>query len=290
MAGSDIDWEALRTAAQVARSGTVRGAARALGIHHTTAARRIVDLERALGSRLFDRRPEGYVVTPEGEALMRLGRRFEDDLIAARRAIDGRDSDLSGVVTVTVPEPIFAALLAPRLPEFAALYPDLELDFATGFAFLDMARHEADVAIRLANAPPETLIGKRLFAYRQTAYATPDYLQTNEPRWLGWGADGGDGWARDTEFPDAPVWGAFPTLVSQQAACAAGLGLAMLPCLFGDEDPRLARAGTRRPERSRDVWLLTHPDLRRTARVRAFMTFAEQVLRDARTRIVGDRE
>ena len=271
MTNRPLDWEAIHTVTEVATRGTVRGAAKALGVHHTTVSRRIEQLETAIGARLFDRHPEGYAIRQEGEALVRVGRRFADELIDARRTVAGSDAALVGSLTVTLAEPLFAEVLAPRLPEFANVYPDVRLDFVMGFDFLDMARLEADVAVRMDNNPPETLVGKRLFAYRQTAYATPGYLRARDlsaqrggAHWLGWTPDAEPhpDWVRDTEFPRLPVCRCFSTIGAQRAVATAGLGPAMLPCLFGDDDKRLVRAGSRPPIRRRDIWLLAHADLR----------------------------
>ncbi len=156
----------------------------------------------------------------------------------------------------------------------------------------NVGRREADFAVRLDNNPPNTLVGKRLYAYTEAAYATPDYL-SRDPRsyrWLGWGTatQGAPQWVRTSEFPDNPAWGVFPTIPAQHAAAREGLGIAILPCLFGDADPDLQRAGKRAPVKSRDIWLLTHNDLRQTARVQAFMGFAEAVLRKHRKRLIGE--
>lgn len=292
-----IDWDAIQTVTEVARYPTVRAAAVALGVHHTTASRRIEQLEDRLGVRLFDRSPDGFALTEAGEAFVRLGRRFSDDLNDVQRRVEGRDADLSGIVTITMAEPLFTAVFAEALPSFAEAHPGLELNFVMSFATLDLARREADLAVRMDNNPPDALVGKRLFAYRETAYATANYLAATTPhrtperaRRLAWRADEDAEveWARAAGLGRVPSWGCFPTIEAQRAACAAGLGIALLPCLFGDADPRLVRVSDRPPSESRTIWLLTHADLRRTARIRAVMDWAEGVLRVARPRIVGD--
>ncbi|MEM9797334.1 MAG: LysR family transcriptional regulator [Pseudomonadota bacterium] len=292
-----IDWDAIQTVTEVARYPTVRAAAVALGVHHTTASRRIEHLEERLGVRLFDRGPDGFVLTEAGEAFVRLGRRFSDDLNDVRRRLEGRDAELSGTVTITMAEPLFTSIFADALPAFAEAYPALELNFAMSVETLDLARREADLAVRMDNNPPDALVGKRLFAYRETAYSTPDYLSATTPhrtperaRRLAWrpDEDAEVEWARAAGLGRIQSWGCFPTIEAQRAACSAGLGIALLPCLFGDADPRLVRATDRAPAESRMIWLLTHTDLRRTARIRTVMDWAERILRDARPRIIGD--
>jgi len=294
----DVDWEDLKAFKEVAASRTVRGAAVRLGVHHSTVSRRIETLEDSLGARLFDRRPDGYALTSAGEELAALAQTFAEDLLAVRRQIAGKDAALSGSLTVTMSEAIATHAFAPRLSEFAGAYPNLELRFITTSSFLDVARREADVAIRMDNNPPDMLVGKRLFPYFQTVYASPTYLAAQDfaaaperARWLRWNGsdDRFPAWTQATEFARTPAWGHFPEIGLQQAAARAGLGLALLPCLIGDRDPGLVRATTRPPIQARDIWILTHRDLRRTARIRAFMDFAERVLRDLKGAIAGDR-
>ena len=284
-----LNWEEIQTFATVAEHKTTRASAKVLQVHHTTIIRRIEVLEADLGVRLFDRHPEGYVLTLAGEKLVTIAHQFSQDVTDVTRQISGQDNELSGTVRVTMPEPLAVEAFAPRLNEFLEQYPDLEIEFLTSFTYLNVAKREADVAIRMDNNPPETLIGKRLFPYAQTVYATQKYLGEHDfknapekARWLRW--DDSEkrfpSWTRDTEFGDVPTWGYFPDLNMQHAAAANGLGLAMLPCLFGDADPRLVRATNRDPIPSRDIWILTHSDLRYTARIRAFMQFSEKVLRD----------
>ncbi|WP_158269914.1 LysR family transcriptional regulator [Litoreibacter ponti] len=286
-----MDWEDIKTLRAVVHYKTVRRAGEALGVHHTTIGRRIEALEASLGTNLFNRTPDGLMLTSAGERLFSVAQTFDDALIDVERSIAGLDGELAGPLTVTMPEPLLVALFLPALPDFVDAHPSIELRFDTSLTIRDVARREADFAVRLDNNPPDTLVGKRLFAYTEAVYATPEYLEQDPKayRWLGWGAStqGAPEWVQSSEYPDVPVWGLFPTIPAQQAAAQQGLGLSILPCLFGDADPGLRRAGTRAPVKSRDIWLLTHNDLRRTARVRAFMRFAEDLLRTNKQKLTG---
>ncbi|WP_422344710.1 LysR family transcriptional regulator [Parasphingorhabdus sp.] len=294
--GRDMDWEDIKTFREVMHGGTVRAAAKSLGVHHSTVSRRIEHLERALGVMLFERRPEGYFPTSAGEELARAAGVFADDLIAVERHIAGRDNDLTGTIRVTMAEPFATSMFAARLPEFCDAYPGLELEILTSYDLLDVARREADIAIRMDNNPPDALVGKRLFAYTTSIYAHPDYLarhdfvnQPEQARWLGWTDRESrfPDWTQDTEFARVPVWGNFASIAMQIQMARAAMGLVMIPCIAGDSTPELVRATDRDPTPSRDIWILTHDDLRRTARIRAFMDFAEMVLRDNKDALVG---
>ena len=296
LGGQNLDWEDIKSFAVTAEAGSVRRAARELKIHHSTISRRIDNLEHALGTRLFDRHPEGFVLNAAGEAFAKTVRDCGIMLEDAERRLSGQDRDLSGVVTITMAAPLAVHAFGPRLFEFADRHPEIELRILSTTDVLDIARREADIAIRTDNNPPLSLIGKRFFPYYQTVYATEDYLAShdfkNKPetaRWVSWQDGGGKfpDWTTDTEFSKVPTWGYFPEMALQQSATRAGMGLAMLPCFVGDLDPYLIRATNRKPMKARDIWLLTHEDLRRTARIRAVMKFAENVLRDFKPALTG---
>ncbi|WP_430417192.1 LysR family transcriptional regulator [Parasphingorhabdus sp.] len=291
-----MDWEAIKIFREVMDRGTVRAAAKQLNVHHSTVSRRIEQLESSLDVRLFERRPEGYFPTLAGEELARVANQFSEELNTVERHIAGRDNELAGSLKVTMAEPFAIQLFGDRLHEFASAYPDLDLEIITSFDLLDVARREADIAIRMDNNPPDALVGKRLFPYHTSIYAHPDYLAAqdfeNHPeqaRWLGWTDRESrfPDWTQDTEYARVPVWGNFSSIGLQVSLARAKMGLIMVPCISCDGLPDLVRATDREPMPSRDIWLLTHEDLRRTARVRAFIDFAEQVLRDNRAVLQG---
>ena len=291
-----MDWEDVKTFREVMDAGTVRAAAKQLGVHHSTVSRRIEQLEKALDSRLFERRPEGYFPTASGEELARVADQFSEELFTVERHIAGRDNELSGSLKVTMAEPFAVTLFADRIPEFCASYPGLNLEIITSFDLLDVARREADIAIRMDNNPPDALVGKRLFAYHMSIYANPQYLaaqdfekRPEDARWLGWTDSESrfPDWTQDTEYAQVPVWGTFSSIGLQVQLARAGMGLIMVPCIAADGVPGLVRATDRDPVPSRDIWILTHEDLRKTARVRAFMEFAEKILRDNRDALQG---
>lgn len=291
-----LDWEDVKTLTAVARLGTVRAAAKILSVHHSTVSRRIERLELAAQAGLFERRPEGLLLTTAGEALFAQATKFENGLLDAQTQIVGLDDALRGAVTLTVAEPLALDALFPRLPEFLEQYPNIDLQWRLTPDLLDVSRREADIAIRMDNNPPDTLVGKALFPYFQSIYCAPSYLRLLRQAdrrsaccWLGWEpADNGHpAWTRPTELSDLPVRGTYPTIDAQIRAAELGLGVAMLPCLKGDAQRGLVRATDAKPLASRTIWILTHSDLRATARVRAVMRFAETALREAEPRLRG---
>ena len=193
-------------------------------------------------------------------------------------------------------EPIATLVVAPGLPGFAAEYPDLSLHINATWAIQDLSRGDADIAIRADNNPSDSLFGKRLFPYAEAVYASPAYLQSYRDRatgqhgcWIGWGGRGHarPNWVEKSNYAKTKVWGGFRSLALQVAAAAAGLGFVALPCLVGDSATGLVRADTVPPHPGRDIWVLTHGDLRRTKRVRVAMEFLDDRLRQNRDLIEG---
>lgn len=290
-----MNWDDVRVMLGVARHGAVRPAARDLRVHHATVLRRIDQLEADLGVRLFDRTPDGYVLTSAGEDLQDAATRVEADLLSVERRIEGTDHALAGTVRVTMPEPLATRIFLPQLPELQSTYPRLNITVITTNDMLDLARMEADIAIRANNNPPNDLVGRRLFKYGAAIYASRDYLQDHDPvgepqdaRWLGWeDQDTEPAWIAQTPFPSVPVGVRCPGLTAQHAAAEAGLGLSYLPCIVGDASPALMRVPPSEPTPARDIWVLTHEDRKRQARIRAVMDFAIDILIEGRTAIEG---
>lgn len=299
MSTRNPDWEEIKTFAAVVNGKTARAAAKTLGVHHSTISRRVEQLEESMGTKLFDRHPDGYVVTSSGERLFAIARNFEDELLNVGREISGLENDISGRLRITMPAPLAGIAIAPRLGEFSTKYPEIEIELVPSFGLLDISRREADVAIRMDNDPPDGLVGRRVIRYRQAAYASPEYLArhdlASEPesaRLLGWeeGEDRYPEWAREAGCEGIPTWGYFPDPTVQVAAVRGGLGIALLPCLMAEQDPNLVRVPGTPPIDGRDIWILTHRDIHDTPRVRAFMDFAEQALRALETSMLGSGE
>lgn len=277
----------------VVRHRSLRAAAHALGLHHATLSRRVERLEDRLGARVLERRQGGISVTPAGEVLSHAAADFAERLVEVRRRVSGTDRALRGTVTLTAPATIAEACLAPRMRGFAERYPEMDLRIKVTYATLDLARGEADVAIRVSDAPLDTLVGKRVLTLHQGAYATPAYFARiargeETPRWICWSR--GPAFRRAvarTPWPDAPLWGEFEDVTTQVALAREGVGLAFLPAFCGEREPRLARAPGTKLQKGSDVWVLTHPDLRNTARIRAAMAFAETALRADKALFTG---
>ena len=169
------NWDDLRVFLAVARAGSLSGAARTLGVNHSTVFRRIGAFEAALGVRLFERQPGGYLLTPAGEELRDGALRVEEEIANLSRKVAGQDLRLSGTVRVTTIDMLAFGLLPRHLAGFRDAYPGIEVDLVVGNATLNLSRREADVALRVGNAPAETLVGRRVGRLAFAVYGSAGY-------------------------------------------------------------------------------------------------------------------
>jgi len=284
-----INWNDLRYVLALAREGSVSGAGRALSVEHTTVARRITALENQLGSRLFDRLPTGYVMTPVAEKLYPHAISMEEIVQVADREVFGMDAQLSGSLKLTASYDVFSRLVTPKLPQFTQRYPGIELELLSSTNLADLAGRQADIALRLSPKPPEYLIGRKVSPLGHGIYASSKYL--NKKR----SADSVILWEHDHK---APEWMAdhFPKArvavraneISSMMECIRNhLGLARLPCYVGDSEPSLRRLDLKIKPSTWGIWVLSHVDLRSTARVRACREFLIEALEDQKALIEG---
>ena len=278
-----MNWDDLRVFLAVARNGSISGGAKQLDLQHSTVSRRVRKLEQDLGARLFDKVSSGYQLTPAGENLMQAAVRMERELLEVDGRLAGGDLRPSGPLRVTAIDNMATTVLMPMFTGFSRRYPDVTLNLAISNSDVSLAQREADVAIRLTNTPPDTLIGKRVATVSSAIYASPAYIEQvrsdgGEPQWLGvecccfhkaWTKQACGGQQHRFVVDD--------TLLTQ-AALREGMGVSILPCFMGDSDPGLQRYDDPRPEWDLGLWILLHPDLRRTARVLAFRDFMTEAI------------
>lgn len=289
-----MDWDDVKLFLALMRAGNVRTAAARLGVSHSTVARRIDVMEVKLATKLFERLPTGYVLTPVGEDMVSVAEQVEEELDGLERRVAGHDNRLSGRIRVTMVDALATHLLMPHLVEFAHKYPDIDLDLPVAYETADLDRREADVALRFACNPPEHLIGRRLGVCATAAYASKKYLvrrdlkDASTTRWIGFGAPGPHPkWVRESAFPNIPVKGKLISLLLQLSACKAGMGLAMLPCFLGDPEASLKRLSPPKPDPRYELWILTHRDMRASARIRVFSEFIAKAIISCRPQMEG---
>lgn len=273
-----MDWNDLRHFLALARAGSIRAAGAALGVSHTTVARRVEALEAELGARLFDRHRDGYALTDAGRRMVAAAERVEDEVHALRRGVTGTDARLEGPVHVTCSDEYMAGHLLARLAPWCRANPGVDLTLSTDGRPYNLAKGEADLAVRVlgpAADPPGHLVGQRLAplvcaSYVARAHADRLHPPSPEARWLGYSdARTTAELVRTSRHPELPLWGAFNSLAVMVQAALSGLGLALLPTYVGDAVAGLRLLDEPDARRLGEVWLLSHPDLRQTARVQS---------------------
>lgn len=282
-----MPWDDLRMFLAIARAGSLAGAARSLSVNHSTVFRRINGFEENLGVRLFDRMGTGYALTVAGEEMRASAERVEREIDRLDRRITGQDLRLEGSLVVTTTDTIAQHILMPHVVKFRDAYPGIDLDLIIENANVNMSKRQADVAIRPTRAPPETLVGRRISTLAFAVYASKVYMRgrpanLGEHYWVRLDDSlmhlAADQWFRRT-LPDAKSVLTTNSVLGLQLGCEANLGAAILPCFMADTNPKLLRIGQPIDEAASMLWLLTHEDLRHTARVRAFMDFMADALK-----------
>lgn len=279
------NWDDLRVFLAVARAGSLSGAARRLGVNHSTVFRRISGFEETLDVRLFERLPNGYALTPAGEETLRIAECIEADVATLDRTVTGQDLRLSGTVRITATDMLAFWLLPDHLRRFRSVYPGIELEIVVGNEALNLSRRETDIALRIGNTPPETLVGRRVGQLGFAVYGAPDYLAAHpetdlsQHHWIGLDNAHAPLTRRFEKF----LPGVRPAVRSNSVACAvhsarAGLGLGVLPCAVADQNSGLVRFAEVPDSFNLDLWLLTHEDLRHTARIRAVLDYLTPAL------------
>ena len=280
-----LDWDDLRVALAVAEAGSLAGAARALNVNHTTALRRLDALEARLNTRLFERQRGGYVPTEAGELLAQEARAIAPRVHDIERRLLGRDLRLTGSVRLTTAFVTMAYLLPQPLAEFAAAHPGIEVEVAESGALLDLSRRQADVALRLSHQVPEHWVGRTLGQVQYKVYAKRGASGLPQRRtalaallerapWIAFEREGtANRFARwmQQHVPPAQVRLRVDIFNSMVSMLRTGLGIGVLPVFAAAGEPELLPVSAAIDELTTPLWILTHPDLRRTARIQAFM-------------------
>jgi len=155
-----MEWDDLRIVLAVSREGTLSGAARRLGVTHSTVFRRLGAIEEQIGVRLFERFRDGYVPTPAGETTAETAARLEDEVLTLERRLSGQDLRPSGVVRITTTDTL-GTILMRHLQAMRALHPGIQFEVVISNAMANLTRREAEIAIRPTLEPPESLVGRR---------------------------------------------------------------------------------------------------------------------------------
>lgn len=286
----DMDWDDVRVFLAVERAGSVNAAAHTLRIDASTVGRRLARLEQSIGASLFERSAAGTALTAAGERVLPEAERLEESAVAVVSAGSEELAEVEGTVRLATAEPLFIAFLRPHLSRLRAAHPALSLEMVTATASVNLLKREADVALRPATRrpPQKKVVVKKVSAIAYSLYASEAYLEARGRPATGAAAHDVVGF--DPQFGSTPqtVWAdrhlaearvAFTanSMLSRAEACAAGWGLAALPCFLARRHPELVSLDPDVPSTS--LWILVHPELRRSARVRAVVDFLTETVR-----------
>ena len=288
-----MNWDDLRLFLAVARNGSISGAAKQMGVQHSTISRRMRQLEDKLGARLIERKTGGYELTLAGEDVKEAASKIEREVLAVDGSLLGKDKTLVGSLRVTALNNMASTVLMPFFASFSEMHPNVDLHIMVSNMDASLSQREADIAIRLTNSPTETLIGKRIVTVASTVYGSQAYLEKMEqqgsvPKWIGVECCGfHKTWTKQACDEHSHNFISDDTLLTH-SAIREGLGISILPCFMGDSDPLLKRYKEPDPAYNLGLWILLHPDLKRTSRVLAFRDHMISTINDQKDLFEGN--
>ncbi|HEY1244760.1 MAG TPA: LysR family transcriptional regulator [Hyphomicrobiaceae bacterium] len=283
---SVFDWNDLKYFLAVARTGSTLAAAKALGLSQSTVQRRLVALEKCLARRLVEHHPTGYRLTPLGQEVLAHAKRVEEAVEAFERHLVSRDHRLAGTLRVTCPEGLAPRVAAPLVEAFQAKYPALRVELMMTDRNLDLAKGDVDVAFRAHDPGSNVLVARKLVDAPWAVYASRAYVgRHGRPQRIedierhaviefsGEMRNNHAGrWLRAIA-PRARIGAHGNTMLGLIAAVKSGAGLAPLPVVLAEPESDLVRVLDAKNELDSRIYLVMHPDLRHTPRVRAFVDF-----------------
>ncbi len=283
------DWDSYLYFLKVAETGNLGSAARELGVNHSTVFRRINSLEERLHVRLFERSRKGYTLTEAGEEIFSSVEMIEDQIFDIQRKLLGKDIRLSGNLKISTTDTIGYYWLPPYIKAFKRQYPEILIDLDIQIRFTNLTKREADIVIPAVNMQPDFMVGRKLAKIYFRLYASRSYIEksglpatTDEflshhflvpneslatlsvSQWL------------KKYVPAHCVTAASDKLSTLFKFAQQDMGIAALPHYVGQSDKNMVEILELPEDCHRNVWILTHPDLRNTARVKAFMQFMYQ--------------
>ena len=300
---SMFDWNDLKYFLAVARSGSTLSAAKTLRVNQSTVHRRIQELERQFRSELVRRHPTGYRLSELGEYLLAYAARVEAAATDFERAVSAKSKETSGTVKVTCPEALGPRLIgAGLIDKFNARYPDVHVEFVMSDRILELGTGEADIAIRAKQPDESALVGRKIADSPWAIYASRSYVARrgsidnpgqidrhsivifsgalsdhHAARWI------------KSVAPNAHVAARANSIAALLPSVKSGAGLAPMPVMVGEKESDLVRVLDLGPEIANPFYLLTHRDLRRTPRVRAFFDFIIEHLDEVRPLLSPNR-
>lgn len=293
-----MQWDDLRYLLAVHRLGSLAGAARTLNVSQVTVARRVEQLEKALGVRLFDRKRDGYRVTTVGAALVGQAEIVEEQVNALERRAWREDHQVRGTVRLTVTDTVGSTVLGPALRNLREQHPQLVLDVTISNQAVNITKHDADIAIRHTTSPPEMLVGHLLTPVRYAVYGSAQFATRGRRKPVDFSAVpwvAPDESAVEQRFNDwltqhghdGRVVLRCNSFLGIYSAVRAGVGVGILSCFTASSLGGVVRLSPVIPEVDFAYWILTHPELRGVARVATVYAFLRRSFAELRPLFTG---
>lgn len=290
-----LSWDDFRYVKAIAEARSLVGAGERLGVNPSTVSRRLGQIEQCLGSRLFERGRARYAPTSCGAEMVELADRMFQEITSFERSVTALDLRPSGELRVTTSDVLLRHLLSAVFVAFRRAYPQIILNIVVSNQRLDLSKRDADIAVRATHDSPEPLAGANIArvgwaVFGAASLASEQFNPTRDARrhdWLAL-ADGVSSarvttWLQEHADETRIVYKAN-TMVGLGEAAASGAGLVLLPCYVGAVVPGLAKLTPPLPDLDCELWLITHPSMRNTPRVRAFVDFcADEIARRSDT-------
>jgi DNA-binding transcriptional LysR family regulator len=288
-----MQWDDLRYVLAVARTGSALRAAGVLGVNQSTVLRRLGALEEALGVQLFERRRSGQALTASGRLLVESAERMEREAQALRDALAAQQRALAGSVRLTTSDGLASRLVIPCMRAFQRRFPGIVVELITCDERLDIARGEADVALRADSRPEGAgVVARRLPDVAWTIYCSRAYAEERGlpdcrdaiPGHEIVGLEGrmaslpGTRWLA-AAAPGAVIRFRSNSFIGLIANLKAGLGLGALPTMSGDAESDLVRCFPPPPDLKSELWLIVREEIRAQPHVRALTDFLASFIR-----------
>jgi DNA-binding transcriptional LysR family regulator len=290
-----VAWDDLRTVLMLVRHGSLAGAADVLDINYTTVARRVRRAEDALNQLLFERLPDGYRPTEAAHLIAEHAEKMENAEHGMMRQLKGTSTELSGMLKITAPHVLIANFLSPVIDEFCKAHPRIDLRILATTELLDLTRLEADLAIRISRNPGSTLTGVRLLKQDTASFGNQEVANriqsdpTSMIDWLVYDSHPNLPKAISPEFPNNRARLRFDDIVAMIGAAQAGLGIVRMPMFLGRASDGLVQVPVLPPQPYADIWVVGHPDVWPSQKLRAFRAILTKHCKTQSHRFVARR-
>jgi len=295
-----FNWDDLKYFLAMAEEGSLSAAARKLNVSQPTLSRRLNALEEDVGAELFARTRTGLEMTALGEQLVNHARHMRDDVHSMERLVTGHDSRLQGSVIISCTETLGAGWLVEKTKPFHLQYPGITVEVKVANQTSDLLRREADIALRMFRPVQNDLVARKTVTMNFGYYASREYIERKgKPTKLSELRDHDFILPHDEILAHTSKSGQRPyrspseasfrsnSLLSLEAAVRNGFGIGAYSCINAHNNDDLVRLFEDYTVFSTELWLVSHAELRRSARIRAMFDYLGDMLVENKAAFAG---